>query len=153
MEINNIEKLSEKFIWRDSVGLMTKSLGEAAGCKKIYVNIDYVPPKAYSTKYHSHSEQEEFFMILSGQGTLRINGEEHLIKKGDFIGKPNSKNIAHTFYNSGDEVLVVLDIGTNEKEDLCYYPDDDMYMLKTNEKRLIFNGKDLNTEWTPEPNL
>lgn len=45
----------------DGVGLITKYLGAAAGSEKIYVNIDYVPSKAYSAKYHSHSQQEEFF--------------------------------------------------------------------------------------------
>ena len=63
----NIEKLSKQFIWSDEAGLVTKSLGDAAGSQKLYVNIDYVPPGAFSTKYHSHSQQEEFFLILSGK--------------------------------------------------------------------------------------
>lgn len=152
MEINHVDKLAESFIWRDAVGLVTKSLGEAAGSQKIYVNIDYVPPKAYSTKYHSHSQQEEFFMILSGTGTLRLNQEEKTVGQGDFIAKPAGKNLAHTFYNSGDEILTILDIGTKECEDTCYYPDDDMYMQKSNGLRRIFRGADLNTSWMPEPN-
>ncbi|WP_349947421.1 cupin domain-containing protein [Lacrimispora sp. BS-2] len=97
MDIKNTSNLSEQFIWHDAVGLTTKSLGEAAGSQKIYVNIDYVPPKAYSTKFYSHSQQEEFFMILSGTGTLRINDEERAVSQGDFIAKPAGKNIAHTF--------------------------------------------------------
>lgn len=76
MEIRNIKQLSEEYIWRDTAGLITKSLGASAGSQKIYVNIDSVPPKAYSTKYHSHSQQEEFFLVLSGSGTLRLNDEE-----------------------------------------------------------------------------
>ncbi|RFT79700.1 mannose-6-phosphate isomerase, partial [Adlercreutzia equolifaciens] len=61
MEVYNTDKLSEEFIWQDSMGLITTSLGAAAGSRKIYVNVDSVPPNAYSTKYHSHSQQEEFF--------------------------------------------------------------------------------------------
>jgi uncharacterized cupin superfamily protein len=152
MDINNTGNLPEQFLWRDDVGLTTKSLGEAAGSQKIYVNIDYVPPKAYSTKYHSHSQQEEFFMILSGTGTLRINDEEKVVSQGDFIAKPAGKNIAHTFYNSGDEILAILDVGTNESEDTCYYPDEDMYMQKSNGIRRIFKGTDLSASWMPEPN-
>ena len=87
MDIKNTRKLPDQFIWHDTVGLTTKSLGDAAGSRKIYVNIDYVPPKAYSTKYHSHSQQEEFFMILSGTGTLRLNEEEKTVRQGDFIVK------------------------------------------------------------------
>lgn len=152
MKILNVEELPEAFIWSDSVGLITKSLGAAAGSQKIYVNIDYVPPKAYSTKYHSHSQQEEFFMILSGTGTLRLNGKEWTVKQGDFIAKPAAQEIAHTFYNCGNENLVILDVGTNEKEDTCYYPDEDIYLLKSNTNRRIFKGKDLDSSWTSEPN-
>lgn len=152
MEILNVEQLPEEFLWKDSVGLVTKSLGAAAGSQKIYVNIDYVPPKAYSTKYHSHSQQEEFFMILSGSGTLRLNDQEWFVKQGDFIAKPAAQEIAHTFYNSGNDSLVIIDVGTNEKEDTCYYPDEDMYLQKSNDQRRIFRGKDLDSSWTSEPN-
>lgn len=153
MEILNSEKLPKSFIWKDSVGLITKSLGAAAGSQKIYVNIDYVPPRSYSTKYHSHSQQEEFFMILSGSGTLRLNDQEWLVEQGDFIAKPAAQEIAHTFYNSGNESLVILDVGTNEKEDTCYYPDEDIYLQKSNDQRRIFRGKDLDSLWTSDPNF
>lgn len=153
MEIKNVKQLSEKFIWQDSAGLLTKSLGAAGGSQKIYVNIDYVPPKAYSTKYHSHSQQEEFFMILSGTGTLRLQDKECAVQQGDFFAKPAAQNIAHTFYNSGNEILAILDVGTNEREDTCYYPDEDVYMQKSNEQRRIFRGADSDLPWTSEPNL
>lgn len=152
VDIKNIEELSDKFIWSDTVGLVTKSLGSSAGSEKLYVNIDYVPPKAYSTKYHSHSQQEEFFLILSGSGTLRLNDEEKLVKQGDFIAKPAAQNIAHTFYNSGNEVLTILDIGTRESEDTCYYPDEDVYLQKSNGKNRVFSGSSLDLLWQSEPN-
>ena len=59
MKIHNVNQLNEDFIWHDQIGLITQSLGAAAGSQKIYVNIDRVPPNAFSTKYHSHSQQEE----------------------------------------------------------------------------------------------
>ncbi len=152
MEIKNAKQLPEEFIWQDTVGLITKSLGAAGGSQKIYVNIDYVPPKAYSTKYHSHSQQEEFFMILSGTGTLRLQDKKCSVRQGDFFAKPSAQNIAHTFYNSGNEVLVILDVGTNEKEDTCYYPDEDVYMQKSNEQRRVFRGSNDDLSWTSEPN-
>ena len=152
MKIKNIEKLSEQFIWNDEVGLVTKSLGESAGSQKLYVNIDYVPPGAFSTKYHSHSQQEEFFLVLSGKGILRLNGQEQEVGKDDFIAKPAGKNIAHTFFNSGKEVLVILDVGTRENEDTCYYPDEDVYMQKSNGVRRIFTGKLTDDSWSSDPN-
>ena len=152
MEINNVNQLSKDFIWQDQVGLITQSLGAAAGSQKIYVNIDRVPPNAFSTKYHSHSQQEEFFMILDGSGTLRLNGEEHPVTKGDFISKRPAKNIAHQFYNCGKDILVILDVGTVEKEDTCYYPDEDIYLHKSNGRNIAFKKQSILDKWTSDPN-
>ena len=61
MKILNSEILPAEFLWKDSIGLITKSLGAACGSERIYVNIDSVPPGAYSTKYHSYSNRKRFF--------------------------------------------------------------------------------------------
>ncbi|MPM00562.1 hypothetical protein SDC9_46789 [bioreactor metagenome] len=152
MKIYNLDTLEEKFVWKDAAGLMTQYLGEAAGSRKLYVNIDKVSPGAFSTKYHSHSQQEEFFMVLSGCGTLRLNGKEYSIKKGNFIAKPSGQNIAHQFYNSGSEMLVILDVGTVEKEDTCYYPDEGVYLHKSNGDSKVFGKQSLIEGWTSDPN-
>lgn len=152
MEVLNINNLDEKFVWSDKAGLITQSLGAAAGSQKIYVNIDKVPPGAFSTKYHSHSQQEEFFMILDGCGTLRMNGREYPVKKGDFIDKPSAQKIAHQFYNSGNDMLVILDVGTVEKEDTCYYPDEGIYLHKSNGENKVFGEQSIVDGWTSDPN-
>lgn len=152
MKIQNTDNLDDEFIWRDRVGLITRSLGAAAGSQKIYVNIDSVPPKAFSTKYHSHSQQEEFFLIIDGNGTLRLNGEEIFVEKGDFIAKPAGKRIAHQFYNSGEKVLTILDVGTAEKEDTCYYPDENVYLHKSYGERMVFSKQAILDKWTSDPN-
>lgn len=152
MAILNIDELDEEFIWHDEVGLITQALGAAAGSRKIYVNIDKVPPRAFSTKYHSHSQQEEFFMILEGCGTLRLNGTEYPVKKGDFIAKPSAQNIAHQFYNSSDDILVILDVGTIEREDTCYYPDEEIYLHKSNGENKAFRRQSILDKWTSDPN-
>ena len=152
VNIQHIEQMDNAYIWRDSAGLVTKALGDAAGSEKLYVNIDTVPPGAYSTKYHSHTQQEEFFLVLEGTGTLRLNGVEHAVKKGDYFAKPAGRDIAHTFYNPGSGALVILDAGTKEKEDTCYYPDDDMYLSKSNGTYNIFRRQPPPEDWTSEPN-
>ncbi len=148
----NINQISDEFIWKDKVGLITKELGKSVASQKIYINLDSVPPEGFSTKYHSHSQQEEFFYIISGNGTLRLNNEEIAVKSGDFLSKPAGINICHTFYNSGIEPLLILDIGTNEKEDTCYYPDEDIYLHKSNGKNNSFKGDALLRDWCSDPN-
>lgn len=152
MEIHNLDTLEEEFVWKDAAGLMTQYLGGAAGSRKLYVNIDKVPPEAFSTKYHSHSQQEEFFLILSGCGALRLNGKEYAVKTGDYIAKPSGQNIAHQFYNSSREVLVILDVGTVEEEDTCYYPDEGVYLHKSNGESKAFGEQSLVEGWTSDPN-
>jgi len=152
MIIKNIENLNRDFVWQDSAGLITQSLGAAVGSEKIYVNIDRVPTGAFSTKYHSHSMQEEFFLILEGSGTLRCDGKEYPVKKGDFISKPGGQNLAHQFYNSGSEVMVILDVGTKEPEDTCFYPDEGVYLHKSNGEHHIFSKQSLLENWASDPN-
>ena len=152
MTIHNLDSVPSEFIWKDSIGLITKSLGAAAGSSRIYVNIDSVPPGGYSTKYHSHSQQEEFFLVLEGAGTLRLNGENLIVTKGDFISKLAGKGIAHTFFNSGSDALVLLDVGTVEKEDTCYYPDEDVYLHKSNGERLACRSGIVDESWSADPN-
>lgn len=128
----------------------THYLGAAAGSEKFYVNIDKISPGAKSAKYHAHSKQEEFFLILSGSGTLRMNGQEHAVKKGDFVAKPAGRNIAHQFINTGEEMLEILDVGTKETGDVAYYPDEEIILLR--DQRKAFKLADALTEWDTEPN-
>ena len=149
MRVLNTGSLDEKYIWQNGIGLTTQHLGAAAGSEKLYVNIDRVPPGAYSAKYHSHSNMEEFFLILGGNGTLRLDGKECAVSAGDFIAKPAGRGIAHTFYNSGNETLVILDAGTAEREDICHYPDEQVYLDKSPRGRHVYGGGE---GWTSDPN-
>lgn len=148
----NSEGISNAYVWTDELGLSTKLLGKSVGSEKLYVNLDSVPPKAYSTKYHSHTQQEEFFYILSGRGVLRLNEEKIPVGAGDFLSKPASQQIAHTFYNDGTEPLVILDIGTAEREDTCYYPDEEVYLHKSNGTRHVYKLDSALDGWSSDPN-
>lgn len=152
MKINNMDKLDEKFIWKGNAGLATLNLGSKASSERIYVNVDRVPPELCSTKYHSHSAQEEFFLILGGSGTLRLNGKEYKVCKGDFIAKPAGRGIAHQFINTGNEVLEILDVGTAETQDVCHYPDEGVYLLKSGNERRVLSEIGEVTGWTSNPN-
>jgi len=40
---------------------------------------------------------------------LRMDGNEQLVSRGDFVAKPAGCGIAHQFYSNGSEMLVILD--------------------------------------------
>ena len=67
---------------------------------------------------------EEFFLILSGSGLLRMSDETAPVRAGDFVAKAAGKGIAHQFINNGTEVLEILDCGTTEPGDVIDYPDE-----------------------------
>ena len=151
-KILNVDKLPHEFVddpeFRSA--MKTLYLGAAAGSEKIYVNIDYVKPGAKSVKYHSHSEQEEFFLILKGSGILRMSDQEVPVKQGDFVAKPTGKDVAHQFINSGSEVLQILDCGLKARHDCITYPDEGVILLK--EHGLAFRISDALDGWSSDPN-
>jgi len=151
VKIHNLTELPEKFIDDPEFKskLRTKYLGAAAGCEKLYINIDYIRPGGKSVKYHSHSHQEEFFAVLKGNGCLRTNNEEVDVKMNDFLAKPAGKGIAHQFINNSDDILIILDCGTEDKNDEIYYPDEDI-TYKKKDKKAYKNGK-LIDNWFSDP--
>ena len=40
---------------------------------------------------HAHSTMAEFFFILKGKLQLKVEGEEHVLQKGDFVQVPPGK--------------------------------------------------------------
>ena len=151
-KVVNVDSMPDEFIDdpKFESKMKTLYLGAAAGSEKLYVNIDCVKPGAKSVKYHSHSKQEEFFLILEGSGTLRMNDKETPVKKGDFVAKPAGKEIAHQFINDGSGVLKILDCGLNEKDETITYPDDDVILLK--KQRMAFKVSDALKDWSSDPN-
>ena len=151
-KISNINTIPDEYIDDPNFESKLKSLliGDALGSEKIYVNIDFVKPGGKSTIYHSHSRQEEFFLIMSGNGLLRINEEEVPVKTGDVTSKPAGKNIAHQFINNSTEILQILDVGNRDKDDVAIYPDENKIFIRN--KKLVFNINDNIENWTSEPN-
>jgi uncharacterized cupin superfamily protein len=152
MEIYNISNVPESYKRKDYLGIEQIFLGKAAGSERVYVNIDHVKPNNFSSKYHSHSAQEEFFIILSGSGVLRMNNNEVPVKKGDFVAKPAGDGNAHQFYNTGEDILEIMDIGTVETEDICFYPDEDIFLVKSHGESFVFRKEDNVIDWDTDPN-
>ena len=69
-----------------------------------------------TTPDHKHSDIDEVFYVISGEGTITINHEEMLLKERDIIFSPNGET--HGFYNTSAANWVVLQIkiDTSKKE-------------------------------------
>lgn len=80
---------------------------------------------------HSHSADEELFVVLEGTGTVELwpspvqsgqtEQETHELRAGNVIARPPSTGISH-FLRGGAEAMTFLAYGTREPNDVCYYP-------------------------------
>jgi uncharacterized cupin superfamily protein len=81
---------------------------------------------------HSHSEEEEIFVILEGSATLHLEPnprkadagvppEEHELRRGHVVARPAGTGISHWF-RAGPDGCAMLVYGTRKPNDLAYYP-------------------------------
>lgn len=82
------------------------------------------PGQCYA-RLHSHTGSEELYVVVAGEGVLRVNERVIPVKAGDCFGKPRNYDTATQIVNTGSVPLVMYDFGTlNRSEvDLCRYPE------------------------------
>jgi len=69
--------------------------------------------------YHSENQQEDF-LVLSGQCTLLIEEEERQLGRWDFVHCPPGAH--HIFVGAGDGPCVILMVGARLGEEQLHYP-------------------------------
>jgi mannose-6-phosphate isomerase-like protein (cupin superfamily) len=65
-------------------------------------------PRALAAPMHRHRNEDEYTFIVEGRMGAVLGDEEVFGTKGDLIFKPRGQ--WHTFWNAGDEPLVVLEL-------------------------------------------
>ncbi|GIU09989.1 hypothetical protein TUM4261_19160 [Shewanella sp. c952] len=73
-------------------------------------NVDFIdrvviPPNS-TVGYHKHANNEEIYIVIEGQGTMKLNGKDVSIKKGDMI--VNQPFGEHGLVNNSDSVIDIL---------------------------------------------
>jgi uncharacterized cupin superfamily protein len=69
--------------------------------------------------YHRESEQEAF-LVLSGECTLLVEGEERRLRPWDFVHTPAGTE--HIFVGAGDQPCVILMAGGRSEDWKVLYP-------------------------------
>lgn len=108
------EPLYESSMARVSDGTVAQKLG---------CGIDTLPPGKTGCPYHFHHGQEEMFIVLEGRGTLRVAGQMLPIEAGDVVHIPPGPAYPHQIINTSDAPLTFLSISTQERPEVCEYPD------------------------------
>ncbi len=109
----------------DSMGAR---LGTGTAATKLGISIDTVAPGMRSCPYHFHYAQEEAFVVLSGEGTLRVAGEMLPIAAGDTIFIPPGPDYPHQIINTSGAPLEYLSISTKDSPEVVEYPDSGKYL-------------------------
>jgi uncharacterized cupin superfamily protein len=106
-----------------------RDLGRAAGSRRTGLQHVTVEPGWQATARHCHSAEEELFVVLDGDGTVRLGDEEPAVRAGTVVARPAATGVAHSFH-AGDGGLVYLAYGTREPNDIVYYPDSGKVSLR-----------------------
>ncbi|MBA2412145.1 MAG: cupin domain-containing protein [Pseudomonadota bacterium] len=125
--------------------------------RKLGASIDIVPPGKLTCPYHSHYREEEMFIILEGEGSLRVAGEMIAVRAGDIIDIPPGPEYPHQLINTSDAPMKYLSISTQEDPEICEYPDSGKYGIYTSvagpllQKRRLHRPDSALDYWDGEP--
>jgi uncharacterized cupin superfamily protein len=113
----------ERFVHAPRYDAESASLTEGTAAAQMGARIDIVAPGQQSCPYHYHHAEEEMFIVLQGEGTLRVAGERVPIRAGDTITIPAGPEYPHHLINTSDTPLHYLSISTQKSPEICVYPD------------------------------
>jgi len=87
--------------------------------RQLGIRLHVLEPGEPNGLYHSESEQEAF-LVLSGECTLLVEGEERLLRPWDFFHSPTGTE--HIFVGAGDGPCVILMAGARSEPWQVHYP-------------------------------
>jgi uncharacterized cupin superfamily protein len=126
-------------------------LAAGSAAAKLGISIDIVAPGKRGCPYHLHHAQEEMFVVLEGEGTLRVAGERLPVKAGDVVFIPAGPDYPHQFINTSNAALKYLSISTRERPEICEYPDSGKFMAWANGFDALQRHADPLDYWDGEP--
>jgi uncharacterized cupin superfamily protein len=119
--------------------------------KKLGAGVDILEPGKVACPYHYHLAQDEMFVILEGEGTLRVAGERLPVRAGDVVFIPPGPEYPHHLINTGTVPMKYLSISTQERPEICYYPDSDKLAAFAAGHRMVQRRADALDYWDGEP--
>jgi uncharacterized cupin superfamily protein len=126
-------------------------LAEGTAAQKLGASIDVMPPGHRGCPYHFHHAQEEMFIVLEGEGTLRVAGEMLPITAGDVIFIPPGPEYPHQILNTSEAPLKYLSISTQDRPEICEYPDSGKYLATAEGFRAVQRKEATLGYWEGEP--
>jgi uncharacterized cupin superfamily protein len=124
--------------WNPRSEMVGVQLARLAGLKRVGVSLARIPPGKESFVYHSHALEEEWLYILAGRGIAEIDGEDHEVGPGDFMGFA-APSVAHHLRNPGEEELVYLMGGERLEAEVATFPKLGRKMVRVGDEVEIYD--------------
>ena len=105
-------------------------LARGTAARKLGASFDVLAPGKRGCPYHLHHAQEEIFVVIEGEGTLRVAGEMLPIRAGDVAFVPPGPEYPHQIINTSAAPLKYLSFSTKETPEICEYPDSGKYLAE-----------------------
>jgi uncharacterized cupin superfamily protein len=113
-------------------GVVTAPLAADGRSEQAGFHWERILPGKSGSVPHCHSEEEEVFVILDGDGKLELTPspvasargtayEEIELRPGHVVARPPATRVAHSF-RAGDSGLTMLIYGTKRPNDMAWYP-------------------------------
>ena len=148
---NFLEVPRERYERKPLYDSLVGGVSNGTAAVKLGCGVDTVAPGKQSCPYHFHHAQEEMFIVLEGEGTLRVAGEMLPIKAGDVIFIPPGPEYPHHILNTSAAELKYLSISTQERPDVAEYPDSDKIGVFTKGPAFLQQRSSGLDYWTGEP--
>lgn len=124
----------------DDFGAFTVFEGkDAAKFAQLGINIGVLEPGKPACMYHREEEQEDF-LVLSGEALLLIEGEERPLKAWDFVHCPPGTD--HVIVGAGHGPCLVLAAGTRSSGGIVYPVSELAQRYGAGVEQEVYSGKD-----------
>ena len=113
--------------YRDKVaGRWVRRLAPVTGITDFGFSHVVLKPGGWSAQRHWHADEDEFVVMLAGEGVLIDDQGEHVMRAGDIAAFPKGDPNGHAIRNDSDADCVYVAVGKPPVGD-CHYPDIDLF--------------------------
>ncbi len=95
---------------KDEAGSVDRFFMPLLGPGRAFFRVEVIEKDESAARFHSHSDVDEYYLVLEGSGTLRYNGKEVVVGRGDLIGKPTGPDSTSQLIADRGEKLRILDM-------------------------------------------
>ncbi|MGZ3576250.1 MAG: cupin domain-containing protein [Vulcanimicrobiaceae bacterium] len=111
-------------------------IGNLIGARKLGYRLAIVPPGKAYCPLHAHDREEEMFLVLEGEPTIRSSRGSIRCRTGDVIAFPTGDRGAHQLRNDSETPVKLLLLGMDRQDEVVYYPDSDKVAVDSRRLRI-----------------